>query len=146
MKRAISTTKRDAMEREALRRRVKQLHARFNKSDWAGCYALIDPQLTQQGKVNLAAYSELMRAFKDVYGEVRPWFTRLSLHLDSTPKQGHKRPFAYVYLVWQDAAHAFHMFRERWVKADGQWFTRVVGLVPNNSPAAPRRGESPSPH
>jgi len=72
-----------------------------------------------------------------VYGSVHPWETRLSLHLDAGPTQQDKRPFAYVYVVWQDDCHGFHMFRERWIKEKGEWFTRVVGLVPNRD-----RGES----
>jgi hypothetical protein len=115
---------------------VKQFYVRFNQSDWNGCYALIDPQLIQQGKVKLDTYSELMRAFKRVYGSVKPWLVRLSLHLDAASKGGDKRPFAYVYVVWQDNSHGFHMFRERWIKDDGHRFTRVVGLVPNTNESA----------
>jgi hypothetical protein len=74
-----------------------------------------------------------MQAFKDAYGSIRLCWTRLSLHLEGAPKQRDARPFAYAYVLWQDEAHAFHMFRERWVKHEGKWFTRVVGLVPNKS-------------
>ena len=62
-----------------------------------------------------------------------------SLHGDARTVGSDRRPFAYVYVVWQDEAHGFHMFRERWVKDRGWWFTRVVGLVPN-SPARPLIG------
>ncbi|MFO0968477.1 MAG: hypothetical protein U0793_23215 [Gemmataceae bacterium] len=62
---------------------------------------------------------------------MRPWHIRLSPHLERSAHQRDKRPFAYVYIVWQDDNHAFHMFRERWVKEGGRWFTRVIGLVPN---------------
>jgi hypothetical protein len=118
---------------------VKQFYSRFNEADWEGGYALIDTQLTNQGKVKLATYAELMQAFKDEYGNANPWLTRLRLHLDPTPKQHGTRSFAYVYVIWQDDTHGFHMFRERWVKDDGQWFTRVVGLVPNSPETASRR-------
>jgi hypothetical protein len=133
MKQKIHIAKPQATEREALRRRVKQFYGRFNKSDWDGCYSLIDPLLIQNGKVKLDTYAELMQTFKDVYGIVRPWLTRLSLHLDATSKQGDKRPFAYVYVIWQDGTHGFHMFQERWIRDNGQWFTRVVGLVPKRN-------------
>lgn len=127
--------KSDDSERETLRKRVKQFYLRFNEEDWADCYSLIDPQLTQQGKVDQSAYAERMQAFKNVYGRVQLWLTRLSLHLDVSAKQRDRRPFAYVYVIWQDDAHGFHMFRERWVKENGRWFTRVVGLVPNKAQA-----------
>jgi hypothetical protein len=125
MKRAVHSTDHDAAEREALRRRVYRFYRRFNSAKWTDCYALIDPQLTQQGN------SELMHAFKRVYGGVNLWMTRVSLHLNAAPQQKDGRPFAYVYVIWQDEAHGFHMFRERWVKDSDQWFTRVMGLVPN---------------
>ena len=131
MKQSVQSSPLDPAVRRALRQRVKQFYGRFNNGAWQDCYALIDPELTEQGKVKVETYAELMQAFKDEYGTVKPWTTRLSLHVDASPKQQDKRPFAYVYLIWQDQAHGFHMFRERWVKDHGQWFTRVVGLVPN---------------
>jgi hypothetical protein len=129
--RSVQMSPRERAERQALRRRVQQFYRRFNKGAWEGCYALIDPQLTQEGKVQLGTYADLMQAFKEVYGAIKPRWTDLSLHLDPSPKQRDKRPFAYVYILWQDEAHVFHMFRERWIQNHGQWFTRVVGLVPN---------------
>jgi hypothetical protein len=131
MKQTVHSRKRGDTEREALRRRVKLFYRRFNKPDWAGCYALIDPQLTLKGRVRFDSYSEVMQAFKDVYGSVKPWLTRVSLHLNAAPNQSDKRRFGYVYVIWQDDTHSFHMFRERWINDHGQWFTRVVGLVPN---------------
>ena|SRR5438874_1812977 len=136
MKRAVHSTEREAAEREALRRRVKQFYRRFNKADWDDCYARIDPLLTQQDKVKRDAYAALMQAFKDAYGSVKLRWTRLSLHLKAAPKQSDRRPFAYAYLVWQDDAHGYHMFRERWVKNNGEWFTGVVGLVPHKQELA----------
>ncbi|MEX2306771.1 MAG: hypothetical protein WD738_04225 [Pirellulales bacterium] len=138
-KRTVQTKKPDLTERQALRRRVQQFCRRFNKGAWEECYALIDPQLTGRGKVNLDTYSELMQSFKNVYGSVKPRWTDLSLHLEAMPKQRDKRPFAYVYVLWQDEAYGFHMFRERWILDDGQWFTRVVGLIPNRQETDSRR-------
>jgi hypothetical protein len=57
-------------EREDLRRRVKQFYQRFDQENWEACFALIDPQLTLQKKVEPAAYSQGMRAFKEAYGRV----------------------------------------------------------------------------
>ena len=119
MKRTLQPVESVTDERKALRKRLKQFYLRFNKANWDDCFALIDPLLTHQGKVNREAYPKLMQDFKDVYGRVKPWVTRLSLHPEGAPKQGDKRPFAYIYVIWQDAAHGFHMFRERWIKEDG---------------------------
>lgn len=122
--------------RAALGRRVRQFYQRFNERDWAECYEMIDPKLTAVGKVALADYAAQLDAFIAVYGSVTRWNTKLSLHLTASPKQSDQRPFAYVYVVWKDAAHGFHMFRERWVKDGERWYTRVAGLVPNK-PASP---------
>ncbi len=130
---------RERAERQALRRRVQQFYRRFNKAAWDDCHQLIDPELTGRGKVESATYADLMQAFKEVYGSVRPRWTDVSLHLDATTKQRDKRPFAFVYILWQDEAHDFHMFRERWVQEDGQWYTRVAGLVPNRQKTDSRR-------
>jgi hypothetical protein len=103
----------------------------LNGGLWERCFALIDPKLREQGKVQLPAYSAALQEFKEVYGTIRPWHVQLSLHLDASSNKHDGRPFAYVYIVWQDEVHGFHMFRERWVKHEDHWFTRVVGLVPN---------------
>jgi hypothetical protein len=105
---------------------------------WDDCFALIDPELRQQGKVNLGIYADLMKSFKEAYGSINTRWTDLSVHLEASPKQKDKRPFGYVYVLWQDDAHEFHLFRERWVQDDGRWFTRVVGLVPNRRPVNSR--------
>ena len=123
-------------ERETLRRRVKRFYRRFNRSDWEACFSLIDPQLADAGRVNLSTYADRMGAFKRVYGNLKLWHTRISMHFEPSDKQTDRRPFAYVYVVWQDEAHEFHMFRERWIKDAGKWSTRVVGLVPNRTATA----------
>jgi hypothetical protein len=131
MKRTLHKRPRLATERGALRRRVQQFYRHFNEADWETCHNLIDPQLTEHNKVDRDAYFDLMEAFRSAYGSVNLWLTRLSLHVDASSHQRDKRPFAYAYVIWQDDSHGFHMFRERWVKENGHWFTRVVGLVPN---------------
>ena len=68
MKRSVRSIQREGSEREALRRRVKQFYLRFNEENWQDCYSLIDPRLTQQGKVELAAYSERMRTSRTCMG------------------------------------------------------------------------------
>lgn len=136
MKQSLKSTKRQATERATLRRRLKQFYAQLNEANWDSCFGLIDPELGRLGKVDLAKYAEGLQEFMAVYGRVDPWFIRISLHLDAAQAQRDKRPFAYVYVLWQDAAHEFHMFRERWIKDNGHWFTRVVGLVPNRREGA----------
>jgi hypothetical protein len=108
----------------------------FNHGRWENCFSLIDPRLRVASRVQLLVYSKQLRAFKEVYGTIKPWHIRISLHLDASSNKHDARPFAYVYVIWQDQAHGFHLFRERWVKSSGRWFTRVVGLVPNRQESA----------
>lgn len=141
MKRAAHRVRRESSERQALRGRVRQWQVWFNQGRWEKCFALVDPNLTGSAKVRLPEYAERLQAFQQAYGSIRPWHIRISLHLEATGPPRDRRPFAYVYVVWQDATHEFHMFRERWVKDGGRWFTRVVGLVPNRAETAqPRDG------
>ena len=119
-----------SVERQALRRRVRQMYGWFDDEGWEKCFSLVDPKLRAQSKVQFSAYAEGMREFKGVYGRVHPWMIRINLHLDASSSQRDKRHFAYVYVIWQDGANRFHMFQERWVKDSGRWFTRVAGLVP----------------
>jgi hypothetical protein len=53
------------------------------------------------------------------------------------------RPFAFVYIVWQDSDNEFHMFRERLVQDAGRWYTRVVGLVGKRAAADANTGHVP---
>lgn len=122
---------RHASDREALRRKVNQMYDWFNQGAWAKCFSLIDPQLRERGKVDPTNYADSLRQFHEVYARVEPWHIRISLHLDATSNKHDDRPFAYVYVVWQDQVHGFHLFRERWVRDSGRWYTRVAGLVPN---------------
>jgi hypothetical protein len=39
----------------------------------------------------------------------------ISLHTRGSRPATDDRAFAYVYVVWQDERHEFHMFKERWV-------------------------------
>jgi hypothetical protein len=103
----------------------------FNRGLWEKCFARIDPRLREQSKVELSAYTEGLQAFKEAFGAIHPWYVRISLHLDASSSKRDDRPFAYVYVIWQDDARGFHMFRERWVRQPEGWFTQVVGLIPN---------------
>jgi hypothetical protein len=120
-------------DRAALRRRVVAMIRGLNSADWERCYETIDPKLRDKGTPEAKRCAQQLRAFRDIYGEIVPWHTRINLHLDASTNKHDARPFAYVYIVWQDAAKEFHIFRERWVKDKDQWYTRVVGLVPGKA-------------
>jgi hypothetical protein len=115
----------------------------FADEVWEKCFSLVDPKLREKSKVQLPAYAEGMREFKAVYGRVHPWMIKLSLHLAAAPSQQDKRPFAYVYVIWQDRSNRFHMFQERWVKDGNRWYTRVAGLVPAVQKAVKERPSTP---
>jgi hypothetical protein len=118
-----------AAERTGLRRRVRQFYAHFNRVRWDRCHALLDPRLRNEGRVEQGDYAEGLNTFKGAYGSIKLWYVRVSLHLDAASNTRDPRPFAYVYVIWQDADDGFHRFRERWVRHAGHWYTRVAGLV-----------------
>ncbi|MDX1945256.1 MAG: hypothetical protein SFU86_07605 [Pirellulaceae bacterium] len=133
MKQRVRTSKKDASARIALRRRVLRWYAAFNAEKWSDCLALVDPRLTSAGKVKDGPYVESLVRFKEHYGPIHPWHVRVSLHLTGSRQAVDSRPFAYVYTVWQDDRHGFHMFRERWVRDGKRWYTEVAGLVVNDA-------------
>ena len=133
MKQRVKSSKKESSARVALRRRVMRWYAQFNAEKWDDCLALVDPRLTSTGKVKAVPYVESLVRFKNRYGAVHPWHVRLSLHLAGSPRASDTRPFAYVYTVWQDDRHGFHMFRERWVRDGKKWYTEVAGLVVNEA-------------
>jgi hypothetical protein len=116
-------------ERASLRRRIRSLYRAYNRADWVRCYAHLDPKLRGKDKVSINDYTESLREFKVRYGVISTWYIRVSLHLDASRNKHDDRPFAYVYILWQDAHNGLHLFRERWVQDSGKWYTRVVGLV-----------------
>jgi hypothetical protein len=127
---------REAPEREAIRRRVKRLYECFGRGEFEKCFSLVDPKLREEQRLVEQSYLSSLRAFHDAYRAIRPWYVRINVHLDATSNKRDPRPFAYVYVVWQDEQHAFHMFKERWVKHGDQWFTRVAGLIVNRQETA----------
>jgi hypothetical protein len=131
MTRTIHSRPHEASEREALRRRVTRMYEAFNKGLWEKCFALVDPKLRDEARIELPTYAAGLQSFSEAWGSINPWHVRINLHLDAAASKRDDRPFAYVYVVWQDDDHGFHMFRERWVKHQGHWFTRVAGLVPH---------------
>jgi hypothetical protein len=133
MTQRLKTSRKDTAARHALRRRVSRWYERFNNGHWQDCFALVDPRLTSTGKVKADDYEESLSRFKDRYGSIHPWHVRISLHLTGSRAAADSRPFAYVYVVWQDDRHDLHMFRERWVRDGEKWYTRVAGLVANEA-------------
>jgi hypothetical protein len=117
-----------ASQRAALRRRIKGFYQKYNEADWESCYGHLDPRLRTAGKVDPVRYADSLEAFRNRYGAVDIWYLRANLYFD-VKNNRQDRPFAYVYVFWQDEKKAFHVFRERWVYHSGHWYTRVVGLV-----------------
>ena len=118
--------KRPAADQSALRRRIRSLYEGFGRQEWDRCFAHVDPKLRNESRIDPAHYARSLVEFKNRYGKIDIWFIRASIHAKAKSQD---RPFAYVYVLWQDDRHGLHLFRERWVKESGRWYTRVVGLV-----------------
>lgn len=133
MKQRLRKSPKEMSARIALRRRVMSWYARFNGEKWDECWGFVDPRLTSAKKVERTPYVASLARFKSRYGAIHTWHVRISLHLTGTRPASDPRPFAYVYAVWQDDRHGFHMFRERWVLDGKKWYTEVAGLVVNDA-------------
>jgi hypothetical protein len=129
MAKQLSSAVKEATLKTALRRRVRDLYRSFNLGEFARCFHFLDPRLREAGKVEPEAYSQSLSTFKNHYGTVNIWLIRISLYADTPTNKRADRPFAYVYVVWQDLRNEVHLFRERWVYDSGRWYTRVVGRV-----------------
>jgi hypothetical protein len=122
------TVPRGRRDKASLTQRVRYLYKFVNDRDWAKCRAYLDPRL--RDRVAAEQYGREMDAFFAAHGPIRQ-ITVVSANLyPAGSARADDREFAYVVLSWKDRDHALHHFRERWVKDDGQWYTRVVGLVP----------------
>jgi hypothetical protein len=127
-KKLQSRRPRSAGEQAALKRRIRGLYRSFDRQEWDRCFAHLDPKLRDEGKVDVRQYSQSLVEFQKKYGKIDIWFIRANIYAKG-PSTTRDRPFAYVYVLWQDERKELHLFRERWVKEAGRWYTRVVGLV-----------------
>jgi hypothetical protein len=126
-----------SLQRTALRKQLNAFSYAFNKKDWERCFQFVDPKLRAGGRVNFPDYSASLARFFERYGPVHRIYTKINPYLNVTTNRHDDRPFAYAIVFWQDKDHAFHVFRERWVKENDSWYTRVAGLVAHQKLPAP---------
>lgn len=129
MKRTTTQAKITAADRNTLRRRIRRLYAALNRAEWGRCFEMLDPHLSLEGRVQRSVYAKQLEEFRNRYGSISPQWMRLQIVPEGAARQGDPRPFALVIVLWQDAHGEFHLFRERWVKHQGRWYTRVAGLI-----------------
>jgi len=118
-----------SVERARLRKQILCMLDALNECQWTRCAALIDPKIHESRTFSESAYCLSLQRFMNQYGKIELWHVRLSLHLPPHSNTRDSRPFAYASIVWKDAKHRFHMFRERWIKENDRWYSRVVGLI-----------------
>ncbi len=118
-----------AKESAALRRRIRELYRCMNRHDWDGCFEHVDPKLRASGRFEPQVYTRSLQRFIEYYHKIDIWYVRVSLYLGENENKHDPRPFAYAYVLWQDVQKGLHLFRERWIRESGRWYTRVVGLV-----------------
>ena len=111
----------------SLRQRIREFYQHFNGEDWPACFQFLDPVLKKKSRVDLPRYAASLAQFKEYYGHVQVRF--VEVHLFTQGQGTDSRDFAYVVILWKDKAGSYHLFRERWIKEKGRWYTRVVGLV-----------------
>ncbi len=112
----------------SLNRRIRNFYLDFNDQKWEACFDRLDPKL-REGRVDHETYVESLSSFFDKYGPIEIESLELKLYLTVKNNQHDDRPFAYGLLHWQDHDGRPHVLRERWVKSEGAWYTRMVGLI-----------------
>jgi hypothetical protein len=60
-----------AADRAAIRRRIKQPYAQFNRDQWNQCFEMIDPKLRHGGRVDPTSHAASLTVFKKCHGAVR---------------------------------------------------------------------------
>jgi hypothetical protein len=113
--------------------RIVHFYRFFNRRDWGRCFDYIDPKLRDDGKVDPADYAETMDRFFAAHGPIRQIRIVNTTIYPGASSRSDGRDFAYMAVSWKDRANGLHHFRERWIKDQGRWYTRVLGLVPRPS-------------
>jgi hypothetical protein len=84
----------------------------------------------RSGKVDFEAYSRSLSAFLETYGQIEVIAVpKLNIYSNVPNNKHDERDFAYGLVVWQDKNHQPHLLKERWIWAEDNWYTRMVGLV-----------------
>lgn len=118
-----------AVELMRLTNRIQKFYSAFNKEQWAECFHLVDPEL-RENRVDFKVYADSLATFFERFGPIEiERIADLKPHLREKSPLYRDRPFAFGMVVWRDRENGEHVFRERWVKARGTWYTRMVGLV-----------------
>jgi hypothetical protein len=116
------------LETLSLYQRIRYFYHYLNGNDWEACFHRLDPKL-RDGKIEHDVYVQSLTDFFDKYGPIKTESMKFQLYLKVKKNLYDDRPFAYGEVHWQDRKGRTHVFRERWVKTDDKWCTRMAGLV-----------------
>jgi hypothetical protein len=118
----------DSTDRDALHHRIRTFFRYLNRQAFDKCWSFLDPALRERGRVEEDKYAKSLSEFLDHFGAVEIVTVKIDLY--PGVRSGERtQDSAYPLIVWKDARHVPHLFRERWVKDGKTWYTRVVGLV-----------------
>jgi hypothetical protein len=126
----------ESARRSKLRNRIRSFYRHLENGQWDACYGLVDPKL-RDGKIDRGAYGRSLSAFLEHYGPIEIIAVpKLNIYSNVQNNKHDDRDFAYGLVVWQDKNHQPHLLKERWVWSDGNWYTRMVGLVTHETTRA----------
>lgn len=120
-------------DQRRLRRRVFNYFRALSAGQVHKCFEYVDPALKSENKVSEESYTESLERFKNFYQTIDVASIREMMIPPGSKRD--PRAFAYVVVFWLDGKNQPHVFRERWVKQDDDWFTRVLGYVAQENPA-----------
>ena len=119
----------ETIERNRLVHRIRYLYHFLNENNWEACFERLDPKLREES-IDFKTYAASLSSFFKEYGPIRlESVEELRLFLRAKGNKHDDRPFAYGLVIWKDRKKRQHVLRERWVRSEDTWYTRMVGLV-----------------
>jgi hypothetical protein len=122
-------------EKLSLSQRVGAFYRFLNREKFDRCLQYLDPVIQHPG-FDSQVYQDQLSQFAKRYGPVTikirsyRFVSGQKVNTDRAMTSiEQKRDFAYVLLSWIDRDGILHEFRERWVKFEGKWYTRVAGVI-----------------
>lgn len=110
--------------------RIEGFYQSFNAQEWQSCFAFVDPRLKDESGISRDNYQSSLSSFFSEFGPIDDIHVAdMKLYSKVPGSLYGDREFAHGLVEWRDREQKRHEFQERWVKDQGCWYTRMVGLV-----------------
>ena len=118
--------------------RVRRFYECLNAGQFRDCFEMIDPSIREDPhSVTLYQYMQSLGSFLKYYGSVQVLEVELHVHANEPSVRFRNRDFAIGKSSWKDQREGAHIFQERWVKNDSDWYTVATGFVTPDGAVTP---------